>query len=233
MVAVSTPFSFHTQSNIWSGSIVCRLRAARRPVYERSIRAMSGTIGASADQQKMAFRTKQSMIKATDAPQSNKGIEAILLANRARIVRFLEVRGAGSAAEDLFQELWMRLVSRHSGPIADPLAYAMRAANNLMLDRYRSERQGDLRDKAWGESAAVDAPSAEAAIISREQLAQVEAAIAATGERPARIFRRFRIDGAAQRDIAAELGVSLSTVEADLRKVYTTLVTIRRQLDGD
>src|SRR3546814_1464511 len=46
------------------------------------------------------------------------------------------------------------------------------------------------------------------------------AAIAATGERPAQVFRRFRVDGVHQRDIAGEMGVSLSTVEADLRKVY-------------
>ena len=56
-------------------------------------------------------------------------------------------------------------------------------------------------------------------LISRGQLALVERAIAATGERPARIFRRFRIDCIQQRDIASEMGVSLSTVEADLRKV--------------
>ena len=56
--------------------------------------------------------------------------------------------------------------------------------------------------------------------------------IEATGTRPARIFRRFRVDGAAQRDIAAELGVSLSTVEADLRKVYAALAALRRQFDA-
>ncbi|HMO75290.1 MAG TPA: sigma-70 family RNA polymerase sigma factor [Sphingopyxis sp.] len=187
------------------------------------------------------------MTQATDAPPSAQGpaaqgsnaqgpnaqgIESILLANRARIVRFLEVRGAGVGAEDLFQDLWMRLTDRPAGPIADPLSYVMRAANNLMLDRYRSARQRELRDKAWGETAAVETPSAEAALIAREQLAQAEAAIVATGERPARIFRRFRFDGVAQREIAAELGISLSTVEADLRKVYAALAAVRRQFDA-
>ena len=108
----------------------------------------------------------------------------------------------------------------------------MRAANNLMLDRYRSARQRDLRDKAWGEASATQSPSSECALISREQLALVESAIAATGERPARIFRRFRVEGIHQRDIASEMGVSLSTVEADLRKVYAKLAEIRRQFDA-
>lgn len=180
----------------------------------------------------MAFQSKQSMTEASDRTDAVQGIEGVLLANRDRIVRFLEVRGAGDAAEDLFQDLWMRLTERHLGPIADPLPYAMRAANNLMLDRYRSARQSELRDKAWTDATAAAGPSAERALISREQLAIVERAIAGTGERPARIFRRFRMDGVQQREIAREMGVSLSTVEADLRKVYAAIAAVRRQFDA-
>ncbi|MBJ7502146.1 MAG: sigma-70 family RNA polymerase sigma factor [Sphingopyxis sp.] len=172
------------------------------------------------------------MTESRDRSGAVQGIEGVLLANRDRIVRFLEVRGAGDGAEDLFQDLWMRLTDRPTGPISDPLPYVMRAANNLMLDRYRSARQRELRDKAWGEAAAAKSPSTETMLISREQLALVETAIAATGERPARIFRRFRVDGIHQRQIASELGVSLSTVEADLRKVYAALAALRRQFDA-
>ncbi|MBL0915271.1 MAG: sigma-70 family RNA polymerase sigma factor [Sphingopyxis sp.] len=86
------------------------------------------------------------MTEANDRTDALQGIEGVLLANRARIVRFLQVRGAGDAAEDLFQDLWMRLTERRTGPIADPLSYVMRAANNLMLDRYRSaNRRGRCR----------------------------------------------------------------------------------------
>jgi RNA polymerase sigma-70 factor (ECF subfamily) len=215
---------------------------ASRPVRERrrapqlhgwALALYDGIIGgprgarASAGQKNTAFQTKRSM---TDAGQ---GIEGVLLANRDRIVRFLQLRGAGDAAEDLFQDLWMRLTGRRTGPIADPLSYVMRAANNLMLDRYRSTQRSDLRDKAWGEAAAVPRPSAETALISREQLMLTEQAIVATGERPALVFRRFRIDGISQREIAGEMGVSLSTVEADLRKVYAALALIRRQFDAN
>lgn len=172
------------------------------------------------------------MTEASDRTDALQGIEGVLLANRERIVRFLEVRGAGDAAEDLFQDLWMRLTERGVGPVAEPLAYAMRAANNLMLDRYRSARQSELRDKAWTDATSAPGPSAERALISREQLAIVEHAIVAAGERPARIFRRFRMDGVQQREIATEMGVSLSTVEADLRKVYAAIAAVRRQFDA-
>lgn len=209
-----------------------QLRGGTWTLYDGVIRGTYGAHRGGAHRQKMAFQSKQFMTESRDRTDAAQGIEGVLLANRDRIVRFLEVRGAGSSAEDLFQDLWMRLTDRRTGPIADPLPYIMRAANNLMLDRYRSTRQSELRDKAWGEASATQIPSTETSLISREQLALVETAITATGERPARIFRRFRVDGQNQRDIAREMGVSLSTVEADLRKVYAALAVIRRQFDA-
>lgn len=209
-----------------------RLHRRALALYDGVIGGTYGARRGRAHQQKMAFQSKQSMTSSHDRTDAAQGIEGVLLANRDRIVRFLEVRGAGDGAEDLFQDLWLRLTDRRTGPIAEPLSYVMRAANNLMLDRYRSTRQSDLRDKAWGEASAQQSPSTEASLISREQLALVETAIAATGDRPARIFRRFRVDGLNQRDIASEMGVSLSTVEADLRKVYTMLAAMRRQFDA-
>lgn len=211
---------------------VPQLRGGAWTLYDGVIRGTYGAGRSGAYRQKMAFQSKQPMTESRDRTDAAQGIEGVLLANRNRIVRFLEVRGAGHGAEDLFQDLWMRLTDRRTGPIADPLPYIMRAANNLMLDRYRSARQSDLRDKAWGEASASHSPSTETSLISREQLALVETAIAATGERPARIFRRFRVDGMGQRDIASEMGVSLSTVESDLRKVYAALAIVRRQFDA-
>ena len=209
-----------------------RLRGAVMTLYDGGIGGTCGTRRGGVHPRNMAFQSKQFMTEAKDRTDAAQGIEGVLLANRDRIVRFLQLRGAGDAAEDVFQDLWMRLTERASGPIAEPLSYVMRAANNLMLDRYRSARQRELRDAAWGEAAAVQKPSMETVLISREQLLQVEQAIAATGDRSARIFRRFRVDGQTQREIAGEMGVSLSTVEADLRKVYTVLVAVRRQFDA-
>jgi len=164
--------------------------------------------------------------------ETARGIETVLLANREKLIRFLLARGAGDSAEDLFQELWVQIARSQTGPVAQPLSYLYRAANNLMLDRYRSARAAEIREKAWGEqdSARVH-PSAEQSIISREELARVDATINKLGERPATAFRYFRIEGISQRDIAVRLGVSLSTVEADLRKVYQALAAMKGQID--
>ena len=147
-----------------------RLHRRALALYDGVIRGTYGARRNCAHQTKIAFQSKQLMTSSQDrtdaAPGDDapQGIEGVLLANRDRIVRFLQVRGAGDAAEDLFQDLWMRLTDRPIGPIADPLPYVMRAANNLMLDRYRSARQSELRDKAWGEAAAGHHPSAETSL---------------------------------------------------------------------
>jgi RNA polymerase sigma-70 factor (ECF subfamily) len=168
--------------------------------------------------------------------EPEQGMDAVLLAHRAQLLRFLESHGAGDAAEDLFQELWMRVTQRPTGPVGNPLAYLYRAANNLMVDRYRAERQSKARDHAWTEARGVaedmaPEPTAEETLIAREELRRMDSALSALGERVARCFRRFRLDGVPQRQIAVELGVSLSTVESDLRRAYAALLVVRRQSD--
>jgi len=167
---------------------------------------------------------------------THSGLEAVFLANRERLLGFLAAHGAGDAAEDLLQELWLKVSTAKAGPIAQPLSYLYRAANNLMLDRYRSVRQAARRDADWTEAATTapgrsDEPSGERRLISREQLEIAQATLDALGERTATIFRRYRLDGIAQRDIASELGVSISTVESDLRRAYRAMTDLRRSFD--
>ena len=116
-----------------------------------------------------------------------------------------------------------------SGPIADPLAYLYRTANNLMLDRKRAELRQAKRDHEWSGAAdgvgepASDAPSDERVLIARAELEAAEQALEALGERTSTVFRRFRVEGRTQRQIADELGISLSAVEKDLQRAYRAI----------
>ena len=165
------------------------------------------------------------------------GLEAVFLANRPALLRFLIAHGAGDSAEDLLQELWIRLADAKAGPIASPLSYLYRAANNLMIDRHRAERQARRRNEEWSDAAGgtvagtSDEPSSERRLIGREALAIAEEALARISPRAARTLRLHRIEGLAQKAIAAELGVSLSTVESDLRQAYAALIAARRRID--
>ena len=166
-----------------------------------------------------------------------QGLEAVYLANRDRLARFLAAHGAGDASEDLLQELWLKLRAAPSGPVGAPLSYLFRMANNLMIDRHRALRQARRRDEDWSDAigpairGTSDAPSGERALIARQRLGLIEVALEQAGPRAAAIFRRHRVDGVGQRAIAAEMGVSLSTVESDLRKAYALIADARRAMD--
>jgi RNA polymerase sigma-70 factor (ECF subfamily) len=160
-------------------------------------------------------------------------LEQAYLARREQLLRFLRARGAGEAAEDLLQELWLRLAAAPDPVAASGLGYMMRVADRLMIDRYRSERQARSRDKAWAEAqpgmadGIAPAPGPERAFAARQEVARLERALAKLGPRAAAILRRHRIDGLTQREIAAEFGISLSTVESDLRRAYAAILAMR------
>ena len=167
------------------------------------------------------------------------GLEAVFMANRPALARFFAARGAVGDADDLVQELWMKIDAAPTGPISEPKAYLFRMADNLILDRRRADMRRTHRDDAWtgatrGTVADIsDAPSTEQSLIDREQLRIVDRAIDDLGERTATIFRSYRIDGVNQRDIAASVGISLSAVEKHLQKAYRALLDIRSRLDAD
>ncbi|PNU04420.1 RNA polymerase sigma factor [Novosphingobium guangzhouense] len=165
----------------------------------------------------------------TVEPASSAGLEAAFLENRDKLLRFLRARGAGEAAEDIVQEVWLKISASRPGPVASPLSYLFRTADLLMIDRFRSTRQADVRDRDWTEVNAGDPPgvsaepSAERRIAAAQEAATVLALLDGLGARAAKIFRRHRIEGAAQKVVAAEMGISLSTVESDLRVAYRAL----------
>ena len=160
------------------------------------------------------------------------GLEAAFLENREKLLAFLRARGAGDAAEDLVQEVWLRISASQSGPVAAPLAYLFRTADTLMIDRFRSRRQAEKRERDWTDihvTGAGPEPSAERRLAAAQEAARVLAALDRLGPRVAAVFRRHRVDGVAQKAVAAELGVSLSTVESDLRTAYRALGELRER----
>lgn len=157
------------------------------------------------------------------------GLEVAFLQSQAKLLRFLRARGAGDAAEDLVQEVWLKIAANPPGPVAAPLSYLFRIADLLMIDRFRSSRQSGARDRHWVELNAGDPPgvanepSAERSIAAAQEAASVLAMLERLGPRVAIIFRRHRIEGEPQKAVAESLQISISTVEADLRTAYRAL----------
>ena len=145
------------------------------------------------------------------------GLLILFEQSRGILLRYLRAHGAGDAAEDCLQELWLKISAARPGPIGNPQSYFFRMATNLMIDRRRAEVQ----------------PDPERTAASRQQLAIVEEALKRLPARALDIFRRHRIEGRSQREIAAELGLSTSTIESDLRQVYRLLAEVRERIDEE
>ncbi len=165
-------------------------------------------------------------------------LQAVFLNHRDALLRFLRARGAGDNAEDILQELWLRVADMDDSAIISPLPYLYRSANNLMNDHYRTSQRARQRDLDWSEvncgtGEVSNLPLPDRALVARQQLAEIEAQIGKEGPRVFRTFWRFRINGVSQRQLAEEMGISLSAVEKDLQKAYRALAAWRESKDAD
>ena len=158
------------------------------------------------------------------------GLEAVYRAELPGIRRLLTARtGSAAEADDIAQDLWLRLRAVPVGPIANPVGYLYRMALNLALDRARGERRRVAREADWGTEAdeAVSSPAEQAD--ARQRLARVLAAIETMPPGAARVFRRVRVEGASHAVVAGELGISTSAVE---KHIVVALKHLARSL-GD
>jgi RNA polymerase sigma-70 factor (ECF subfamily) len=173
------------------------------------------------------------------ARRVTSGIEAVFLGNQDALLRFFRARGRTDQAEDLLQELWLQASSVAAAPVSDPEAYLYRMANNLMLGRSRSDHRRRRREQDWtevstaGGELASDVESGERILVARQQVQAIETALSGLGEKTGTIFRRFRLEGIRQEEIAREFGISLSAVEKHLQKAYRALLELRDELDAD
>lgn len=155
------------------------------------------------------------------------GLRQVFLDRRPMLLRLLTARlGNADDAQDALQDLWLKLdgLAAQPGPapIADPAAFLYRMAANHASDRRIAGHRRTVRDDAWHgvQSDETEQPDAERALIARDRLRGVQQTIAAMPERMQAALRLFRIEERSQRDIAAELGVTVSGVEKLLKRAY-------------
>ena len=170
----------------------------------------------------------------------NSGVLQVFAETREALLRFLLSRGASTAdAEDILQEVYLKLLADRLGPVAEPRAYLYKMTNNHFLGLRRTADRRARREEDWvgahgGNDGELDErPSIEAELIAREQLVILQRVLDALPERTRGIFRRFRIDGEPQRQIATDLGISVSAVEKHLAKAYAAISRAKLRLDGE
>ncbi|KKW91795.1 MULTISPECIES: RNA polymerase sigma factor [Sphingobium] len=152
------------------------------------------------------------------------GVEALYGLHQAELRRLLLARtGDLGEAEDLLQELWVRVRQRPAGPVANGRAYLFRMAQNMMVDRLRERQRRMARDRRWADQETdfaapgiepVDGhDNAEQQMIAREEVATLTSAIANLPGGARRAFELHKLEGLSHAEVAARLGISKSGVE--------------------
>jgi RNA polymerase sigma factor (sigma-70 family) len=132
------------------------------------------------------------------------------------MVRLAGLLGADDP-EDIAQEAFARLM-RKGALDTDPVPYLRAIVCNLTRNRHRHRRV--IREKT---PMAVSEPSSEQAAISREDHAEVIAALAALpARRREAIVLRFWLD-LSEREIATTMGVSPGTVKSQVSRGLAAL----------
>ncbi len=171
---------------------------------------------------------------------SDGGLVLLFDELRPALTRYLMVRGASAdEAEDILQDIHIKLLADNIGPVSQARAYLYSMTNNHFLMHRRTASRRVRREEDWveingGRDGEVDErPSVEAELIAREQLAILQRVLDDLPERSRIIFRRFRIDGEPQRRIAEDLGISVSAVEKHLARAYEAIGSARIRWDED
>jgi len=128
-------------------------------------------------------------------------------------------------AEDLTQEVFVRLGAMAPGQLAHADAYIFQIAANLLRDRSRRERVREAY--RFGlmstEGVGVEPIDPDRVLAGRQSLGQVAAALREAPERTRSIFILYRIEQMKKRDIAETYGISTSAVDKHLMKAMALL----------
>lgn len=124
------------------------------------------------------------------------------------------ITGSRALAEDVVQEAWFRIEQAERTQILDrPLQYFYRIVRNLALD---SRRRSTFEERHFASDSgdivgevADEARSAEDALIARQELDRVMAALALLPERTRLAVEMHRFGGFTLKEIAARLGISI------------------------
>lgn len=169
-------------------------------------------------------------------PETNRphasGLEAVFLENRSKLVGFFSSRTRDPVeAEEIVQEIFLRIERSGQAPVSDPLGYIYRIGLNLVIDRVRERQRRAKREEAWGQATSrrigddlVDErPSPFAEVVARQRSQRIAAVLVSMPPGAARAFRMHKIEGLSHREVAEQLGISRKGVEKHMAVAFRHL----------
>ncbi|MEH6415969.1 RNA polymerase sigma factor [Pseudomonas sp. CGJS7] len=153
-------------------------------------------------------------------------LTSLLVTERERLLRYLRRYLDRAEAEDALQSMYFKVIAvAGEPPILDPRHYLYRLAHHHAVDQGRAEaRRRKLREAAAAWLAEDDAlPDTARVVLAQSELASIAKAARDLPERSRQIFALNRFEGLTQREIAAQLQVSTTTVEKHIQRVLRLL----------
>jgi RNA polymerase sigma factor (sigma-70 family) len=177
----------------------------------------------------------------TTGPQvGNKNADPLMAAyleRREDLLRYFRARlRSPEAAQDVVQDIYLKIARRPAEPIDNPSAYLYRLGANLMLDHIKRERRVQRRATAWreatletdgGSQPAAEDPPADRAVAARERLRLIVGAVDELPHPVREAFRLHKLEGLSHAETAAAMGVSRSSVE---KYIMTSLQHILKRV---
>lgn len=144
----------------------------------------------------------------------------------ALIAFFLRRTGNAAEAEDLTQEVFIRLAGSTGYQDASKDSYIFAIAANLLRDKARREavRSNYREEKRLEDYVGVDILDPHRFATGREELAALARAIAGLPEKTRRIFTLYRIENLDKRAIAESFGLTIRSVEIHIQRAMILLV---------
>lgn len=158
---------------------------------------------------------------------------AAFLARRAALQHYFARRVGEAEAEDLVQEIYIRIAGLPDDEIHSPGGYLYRLGNNIMLDRLRQSQARAARDHAWRDTHHVvteggedvsDSVPADEALIARDQVRRMHRALAELPDAVQQSFRLHKLEGLSHSEVAERMGVSRSLIEKHMMRALRHLM---------
>ncbi|WP_449432716.1 sigma-70 family RNA polymerase sigma factor [Pseudomonas putida] len=138
--------------------------------------------------------------------------------------------GSHCDAADLAQDTFVKVLkARNAVDIRAPRQYLSTVAKGLMIDLLRRRALERAYLEALSLMPCNDVPDLETQAILLETLVEVDQMLAGLGARVRQVFILSQLDGLAYAQIAAQLGVSLRTVNNDMAKAMEHCCLMRWQ----
>ena len=160
-------------------------------------------------------------------PEARDELETLNRAYRPVLIRyFLRRTNNHAEAEDLTQEVFIRLAATDLGAVRTREAYIFQTAANLLRDRARRSkvRADYAEDLGYAPDLGIERLDPHRVAEAHDRLLALYAGLAELPERARRIFTLYRIENVAKKTIADSFGISESAVEKQVTRAMAFLV---------